>query len=163
MIFISFVIYIYIYTWKINSGLPQLWPIILRQPLHCRYRTNQILLCCLDWLHVVCKVSHERLHQLLIGVGRSYLCHRGAAGGEGSHWREPYFQQKNPSNFLYWKVLPNKGLQAEGEQNYINPLHPIAAKCAREISCPLHPIAAKCARISLPLLIVINAPFWTWG
>ena len=45
----------------------------------------------------------------------------------------------------------------------INPLHPIAAKCAREISCPLHPIAAKCARTSLPLFIVIAAPFWTWS
>ena len=45
----------------------------------------------------------------------------------------------------------------------LNPLHPIAAKCAREISCPLHPIAAKCARTSLPLFIVIAAPFWTWG
>ena len=44
-----------------------------------------------------------------------------------------------------------------------NPLHPIAAKCAREISCPLHPIAAKCARTSLPLFIAIAAPFWTWG
>ena len=47
--------------------------------------------------------------------------------------------------------------------NKLNPLHPIAANCAREISCPLHPIAAKCARTSLPLLIVIAAPFWTWG
>ena len=43
------------------------------------------------------------------------------------------------------------------------PLHPIAAKCAREISCPLHPIAAECARTSLPLFIVIAAPFWTWS
>ena len=27
-----------------------------------------------------------------------------------------------------------------------NPLHPIAAKCARNIYYPLHPTAAKCAR-----------------
>ena len=45
----------------------------------------------------------------------------------------------------------------------LNPLHPIAAKCAREISYPLHPIVAKCARTSLPLFIVIAAPFWTWS
>ena len=31
---------------------------------------------------------------------------------------------------------------------YFNPLHPIAAKCSRKISCPLHPIAAKCAHTS---------------
>ena len=46
--------------------------------------------------------------------------------------------------------------------NYI-PLHLIVAKCAREISCPLHLTAAKCAHTSLPLFIVIAAPFWTWG
>ena len=43
-----------------------------------------------------------------------------------------------------------------------NPLHPIAAKCAREISCLLRLIAAKCARTSLLLLIMIAAPFWTY-
>ena len=49
------------------------------------------------------------------------------------------------------------------ETRSFNPLHSIAVKCVCEISCPLHPIAAKCARTSLPLLIVIAAPFWTWG
>ena len=42
---------------------------------------------------------------------------------------------------------------------FINPLHPIVSKCAREILCPLHLIAAKCACTSLPLLIVITAGF----
>ena len=32
-----------------------------------------------------------------------------------------------------------------------NTLHPIAAKCTREISCPSHPIAAKCICTLLPL------------
>ena len=40
-------------------------------------------------------------------------------------------------------------------------LHPIMAKCAREISCPLHLIAATCAHTLLPLFITIAAPFWT--
>ena len=52
-------------------------------------------------------------------------------------------------------MLPRKNL---GEGGNFNPLHPIAAKCAREISCPLHPIAAKCARTSLPLFIAIAVP-----
>ena len=59
---------------------------------------------------------------------------------------------------LIYRTLGNKA-----KEHCINPLHPIAAKCTREISCPLHPIAAKCARTSLPLFIVIAAPFWTWG
>ena len=29
----------------------------------------------------------------------------------------------------------------------INPLHPVAAKCARKLACPLNTVAAKCARV----------------
>ena len=32
---------------------------------------------------------------------------------------------------------------------FLNPLHPIAAKCTRVISCPLHPTAAKCTCVQL--------------
>jgi len=39
-----------------------------------------------------------------------------------------------------------------GMVNFLNPLHPIAAKYTLKISCQLHPIAAKCARTSFPLL-----------
>ena len=61
-----------------------------------------ILLCCFDWLHVVYEVSHERLHQLLIWVARCYLCHRGAAGGEGSDT----FRKKISAFFFNEKLPP---------------------------------------------------------
>ena len=42
----------------------------------------------------------------------------------------------------YMTVLARNRITAS-----VNPLHPLAAKCAREISYPLNTIAAVCARV----------------
>ena len=101
-------------------------------------------------------------------VTQHQLCFLASCGGgeenmvHSSHMRAQFHmhKQQEPDSLIF-SFLSLSGLTFRNPR--FNPLHPIVAKCACEISCPLHSIAAKCARTSLPLFILIAAPFSTWG
>ena len=91
----------------------------------------------------------------MLGI-QQLIIFSGKGGGCSNNWMVRIIRITTVAGFTSHFLSKKK-------QHFIIPLHPIAAKYAHEISCPLHPIAAKCARTSLPLFIVIAAPFSTWG
>jgi len=72
---------------------------LYRYLLYCG-QTNHIFLCCLDCMHMVCKISQKCLDHLLIwnsGITHCQLCDGGLAAGEGSHTTITKDITKSPS------------------------------------------------------------------